>query len=80
MKPGDGDHVQISVASEITRLRGVGAWQIGKSLIDELLAAQVLEPLDSVRRFGVLIVERIAVRKKDIDVSVPVQIDQLDAG
>ena len=49
-------------------------------MLDERIAARVLEPLDPVIRLDDPVVERVAVREEDVEVAVLVEIDQLDAG
>ena len=49
-------------------------------VLDERVAAGVLEPLDPVIRLHEPVVERIAVGEEDVEVAVLVEVDELNAG
>ena len=65
-----------------SRSTATARWTPGRSrerVIDERIAARVLQPLDAVIRLDDPVVERVAVRQEHVEIAVAVHVHQLDA-
>ena len=73
------DDVEVAVAVEVGGLRALRRRAGRQRVLDERERARVLEPLDAVVRLQDEVVERVAVGEQDVQVAVPVEVDELDA-
>ena len=78
-KKRNHDDVQVPIAVEVAGHGDASPGHFRQAMIPEPEAAKVLQPLHTVPGTEVAVVECVAIGVKDVNLPVPVPIDQLDA-